>query len=141
MNRKLFWQGEPIKTEFGYCNVSENTDKPLWWYNYECNLDPMIGKVAAIPAIKITYADYSFCISNHFGIGYHKLTHGGWPNYSHFSLPLDSFVQDHHPEFNIYNFDLEGYENHEAKRRNWQHREFPVEFEKSEQLSKLINKD
>lgn len=131
---KLQWQGDPVKTKFGYCNVSENKEKNLWWYNFECNEDVILQGVAAIPAIEVTYGNQKFCIANHFGIGYHKLIHGGWPNYSHFSLPDDGFVEDHHSEFNIHKFDLEGYEQHEAERRKWQKQQFPEEFEKMERL-------
>jgi len=32
-NQKYFWQGEPVKTDFGVAYPIENTEKPLFWYN------------------------------------------------------------------------------------------------------------
>ena len=29
------WQGENVKVVFGYCTITENKEKPLYWYNYE----------------------------------------------------------------------------------------------------------
>lgn len=87
---RLCWHGEPVKTEFGSAFINEDTEKPLVWYNYEV-LNSKI-RTSVIPAIRITTkAGNSFVISNHFGIGWLKLKHGGWPGTTHFSLPKDSF--------------------------------------------------
>lgn len=147
MNRyKYQWHGEGVKTEFGYCLVSENKDKPLWWYNFECNWDDYNlcdrrysdDKIAHIPAIKITYDDQVFCIANHFGIGVHKLINGGWPSHRHFSLPVEGFNDSLTiPEKQMYcpkQFDLEGFEAHESERKKWQKRTYPIEFEKLEAM-------
>jgi len=145
--RKAYeWQGQPIKTEFGYCIVTENKDKPMYWYNYECNWDDYHNKErrssgdkrAIIPAIKITYEDQVFCIANHFGIGVHKLINGGWPSHRHYSLPVDGFdsviPKGEKIIFCLKQFDLEGFEAHESERKKWQKRTHPIEFEKSEAM-------
>ena len=136
---KYKWQGEPIKTEFGYCTVEQNKGKPLWWYNYECSFFPGYG-TAVIPAIKVTIKEYSFCLANHFGIGHHKLINGGWPGFAHFSFPDNCFKRSNEPAFNIQSFDINGYEEHEKLRRKWEKENFPVEFEKNERLRKIIQK-
>lgn len=35
MAKRFKWQGEPVKTRFGYCEVHRDDYKPLCWYNYE----------------------------------------------------------------------------------------------------------
>ena len=85
---KYKWQGEPVKVTFGNCIVIENKEKPLWWWNYECNEGSasLDGK-AVIPSLKIkTKEGNEFMIANHFGIGIHKLLNGGWPSHAHFSV-------------------------------------------------------
>lgn len=134
------WQGENVKVTFGYCQVKENLEKPLYWYNYECNWDfyynkPKRGmyKSALIPAVKVKYEDQEFVISNHFGIGYRKLIKGGWPNHNHFSLPIDGFVsnlsKDEYINYCIRKFDLESYEQHESNRNKWKLKNYPKELE------------
>jgi len=130
---KLLWQGEEIKKWFGYCKVYTNKDKPLYWYNFECEISTIHG-MELIPAIKIEYDGVLFCIANHFGIGYHKLINGGWPNYRHFSLPVESFEESHKPAFNFHSFDLDAYSQHEAMREQWQKKNFPDEYEKFEKM-------
>lgn len=150
---KYKWQGEPVKVEFGYCEVTENKEKPLFWYNFECNWDTHTDnqirsanpvKSAIVPAIKVTYQDREFCIANHFAIGAHKLKNGGWPNYTHFSLPKETFSKAVYKTeglvFCLRRFDLEGYEKHEAKRRKWQKANFPQEFEKIATLKQHLKK-
>jgi len=51
-DQKYFWQGKPVKVQFGYCKVQENKERPLWWYNYECFLIKS-KKCTIIDAIKI----------------------------------------------------------------------------------------
>lgn len=132
------WQGNPIKTEFGYCRVKENKEKVLWWYNYECNEFPSTG-TSVVPAIKVTMKDgYEFCIGNHFGIGHHKLINGGWPGFYHFSLDVNDFEKSPEPAYNLKEFYLEWFESYEAGRRRWQKENFPEEFEKSERLRRMI---
>lgn len=150
MNSKYFWQGEPVKIDFGAVYVEENEDKPLFWYNYECNWDFNLNKTkygeqkgAMIPAIKIYYRDHEpFIISNHFGIGVSKLLKGGSPRHTHFSF-YDDIKFDHienlpsfelKQAFKITDFDEEGFSNYEASRRKWQEKNFPEEFEKLERL-------
>jgi hypothetical protein len=129
MVKKYQWQGEPVKVIFGYCLVKENKEKPMWWYNYECRQDG----TAVIPALQITTQnDHSFFISNHYGIGVHKLINGGWPGCTHFSLNGGEFTGRHTLMYTV--FDLDGYEKHEANRRIWQKENHPEEYEKQQKL-------
>lgn len=132
------WQGEPCAYEFGYVAVTYNEEKPLYWYNYEVYL----GKGRAIiPAIRVTYGEEVFVISNHHGIGAHKLRNGGWPNYRHFSLPGDTFKASASiVEIHDKKLQLEDFEAQEANRRAWQKKEYPVEFERLEKLRLSIAK-
>lgn len=135
MKNNYQWQGEPVKVEFGLSIVKENSEKPLWWYNFECNDSFPKGR-AAIPAIRITTNnDYSFILSNHSGIGVHKLINGGWPNYAHFSLPDDGFTKG---GFKITEFDELEYCRHEADRNKWQKENYPEEYKQVESLRKII---
>lgn len=114
------WHGEPVEVVFGCSYVSENVDKPMYWYNYECRNSSVIGN-DLIPAIKITLKDgQSWVIANHFGIGIYKLLQGGWPNCVHFSLDLDTFKEDKAKHFKLTEFDHDRYSEHEAARRKWQ---------------------
>lgn len=156
MKHVYFWQGEPVKTDFGCVTVIQNTEKPLFWYNFECcwNLleqKPRRGlkedKSAIIPAIKITTKDnYTFYIANHFGVGAHKLRNGGWPTHRHFSFDGEVDFQGcenlghMRTLYNLRTFYLKGYDEHERARREWQKETHPEEFKKSEQLRKLIQK-
>lgn len=132
------WQGEPVKVEFGTCVVEENKDKPMWWYNFECNLTHPKG-IAVIEAVRVIHETGSFILANHCGIAVHKLLNGGWPNYAHFSLDGD-FKASKSPVYKITEFDLFGYELHEAGRRKWQRENFPAEFERSEALRRVFQK-
>lgn len=130
--KKYAWQGEPIKVDFGHCTVKLNKEKPLWWYNFDCSSSDTYG-ISIIPAIKITTSfGNEFCIANHFGIGHHKLIHGGWPNYTHYSLDMFSFEVSKKPEWRIIKFDLEGYENWYTLRQKWEKENFPEEFNRME---------
>ena len=147
---KYFWQGEPVRIEFGAAYPEENKEKPLFWYNYECNCDflqdkPIYDthKFCMLPAIKIYYKDQKpFIISNHFGIGVNKLLKGGSPRHTHFSFAdnvkfetideLESWVLKQ--SFKITEFDEEGFSNYEAKRNKWQKENFPEEYEEMEKF-------
>jgi len=132
---KYFWQGEPVKVEFGNCIVKKNKEKPLWWYNYECSLEPMYEK-ACIPAIRITASwGEPFVISNHCGIGVYKLMKGGWPDSTHFSLDGKFSTK---PQLKITEFDLEAFQQHEAERRKWQIETYPEEMAKIKGLEDMI---
>lgn len=147
-NQKYFWQGEPVKTDFGVAYPIENTEKPLFWYNYECNWDithdkPSYDTVksAVIPAIKITtQSGYSFVIANHNGIGANKLIKGGWPTSTHFSFADDVKFEGCEELgtlrniFSIREFDEDGFIEYENKRKRWQKENYPVEFEQSERI-------
>lgn len=134
------WHGKPVKTQFGFCTVFTNKGKPLWWYNYECS-ERLADGMSIVPAIKVTVeSGYSFCLGNHFGIAHHQLINGGWPGYAQFGLPIDGFEESKKAEYNLRQFDLIGYEEHEARRRKWQFDNFPVEFEKSERLRQIIQR-
>ena len=147
---KYFWQGEPVRIEFGVAYPEENKGKPLFWYNYECNWDflqdkPIYDthKFCMLPAIKIYYKDQKpFIISNHFGIGVNKLLKGGSPRHTHFSFAdnvkfetideLESWELKQ--SFKITKFDEEGFTNYEAKRNKWQKENFPEEYEAMEKI-------
>ena len=127
------WHGEPVKVVFGSCIIQENKEKPLYWYNYECYPDG----VACVPCLKVTSEDgYSFLISNHHGIGVNKLLKGGWPDQTHFSLDGGDFSTS--PRQKYETFDLDGFEEHERKRREWQKLHFPEEYEKMEAFKNAI---
>jgi hypothetical protein len=147
MKNNYEWQGKPCDVLFGYVLQEENTEKPLYWYNFECHTKEKPdgsfkpermccanGKhFAVIPAVQVTQDGYSFLLANHYGIGVHKLKNGGWPNYAHFSLN-GKFEESSAPYFAFKKFDLEEYERHESERRKWQKKEYPVNFEKLELL-------
>lgn len=147
---KYFWQGEPVRIEFGAAYPEENKEKPLFWYNYECNWDFLqdkpihdTRKIGMLPAIRIYYQDQKpFIISNHFGIGVNKLLKGGSPRHSHFSFAdnvkfetIDELVSwGLKQSFKITEFDEEGFSNYEAKRNKWQKENFPEEYEEMEKF-------
>jgi hypothetical protein len=130
-NKKYQWQGEPVSVIFGYCVVAANQEKPLWWYNYECALDRDTKSCICVIKVILKTGE-TFLLANHFGIGVHKLLNGGWPNYQHFSI--DGNFSTSSPDPWQLKFDLEGFEDHESKRRIWQKENFPDEFERMERL-------
>lgn len=132
------WQGEPVIVEFGYSEVKPDTEKPLMWYNYECDLAVGTMGIAKIPSIEITYGDSSFVLANHFGLGVEKLRRGGWPNFPHASLPDNSFNQDN--SFVILEFDIDGIKKLDKERDAWMQKTNPEEFEKLQSLKAMINK-
>lgn len=146
-NNKYQWQGEPVTVKFGYVVQTENSEKPMYWYNFECyNKEELDGSFkddhfvkdngkhfCLIPAIEVSTGKSVFILSNHYGIGVAKLLKGGWPNHAHFSLDGE-FTESKAPYFAFKEFDLEGYENHESERRNWQKKTYPLEFERMEQF-------
>lgn len=134
---KYQWQGTPARVQFGYVHQEENTDKPLYWYNYECSLE-RIGaefnkRFALIPAIKVTQGNQSFVISNYAGLGVHKLLNGGWPNYAHASLD-GKFHESEERHWRILSFNEDEYAERESERNNWFAKEFPEEFKKLQAL-------
>lgn len=145
------WQGEPVKVRFGYVPQDENTEKPMYWYNFECyNKKELNGTFkedhfvrdngkhfAIIPAIEVESASgYKFTLANHFGIGISKLIKGGWPNHTHFSLSGE-FKESRSEPYLLLSFDLDGYEKHEAARNSWFKREYPDEYKKLQALKEL----
>jgi hypothetical protein len=135
-NQKYFWQGEPVKVQFGYCKVQENKEHLLWWYNYECSLNKS-RLYTIIEAIKIE-TENPFVISNHFGIGVYKLINGGWPDCEHYSLPLESFSPCKPIEQDEI-FNIEGYSNHERGRIKWFFEVYPEESKRLKNLKKHIS--
>lgn len=138
--KKYKWNGEFVKTTFGFCKVEENAEKPLWWYNYECSLTK--GNTY-IEAIKVEYKGQEFCIANHFGIGVYKLINGGWPDKTHFSLPLETFIPNEGKTMSYLEtrkFDEEKYSEHESNRHNWQKYAYPEEFKRMQSLKNMIIK-
>ncbi|WP_420581962.1 hypothetical protein [Reichenbachiella sp.] len=134
---KYQWQGEPVKVEFGCSTVSENKEKPLWWYNYLCD---KCGGQAEIPSIRITtVSGQSFVISNQFGIGVHKLLNGGWPNMTHASLP-DTGFEVNEMDYKIEEFNKESWLFYNSKKDSWMKEKHPEEFERLESLREVINR-
>jgi len=141
------WRGEPCEVKFGYVIQSENKEKPLYWYNFECynskqlddtfKPDHMVkdngDHFALIPAVQISQGKSTFVLANHYGIGLSKLIKGGWPNHAHFSL--DGEFKESNAEYDaIKEFDLDGYERHESARKDWQRKNYPKEFADMENL-------
>lgn len=138
MNTQYQWHGEPVSVEFGFCMVTKNEEKPMYWYNYLVSISPE-GKFATIPAIKITTKDgYSFCIANHHAYGIHKLIEGGWPNHGHSSLPLESFTEDNGWKFT--EFDEKGLIAFQKAQDKWQEKNFPELHKKMEAAKKIANR-
>lgn len=141
------WQGEPVSVKFGYTMVKENKEKPLWWYNFECNVKqnihdeyiPSYGTtgMALIPSIQVSQGNSVFIIANHFGIGVSKLIKGGWPNHSHFSVNGE-FTEDN--DFAIYEFDELSYSKHESERNKWQKENYHDEYKKLEDMRNSFKK-
>lgn len=137
--RKLKWQGEEVAAEHVTLKIYENKDKPLWWSNYEVCLASRDASIyALVPALKITYNERVFYISNHFGIGLRKLRKGGWPNHQHFGFDEIEEYKSCLERFDSYC--ERDFIDHERSRRIWQMTNFPKEFEASERLRKLIQK-
>lgn len=133
---KYNWQGEPVQVEFGHFHAKPDETRPLAWYNFECETDPARYSTdgsCAIDAIRFTYRDQVIIIANHFGIGEHKLRHGGWPSHRHFSFGAGKFVPlGFKFEYGRLN-ELE-FSEHEAKREAWMRRTDPKEFERIQLL-------
>lgn len=143
---KFEWQGEPVKIEFGHCKVTKDEKHNLYWYNYDCDITNG-HETAFIDAVKVTTRNgEEFCISNQNAYGVHKLRNGGWPNCGHASLPLEGFETNEpmgwkmRSWFENKEFDLVGYEKQESDRRNWQKKNFPIEFEKSDKIVRAMRK-
>lgn len=137
MDHKYQWQGEPVQVEFGYCVEYTNKDKPMFWYNYECEQLPGKGQ-AIIPAVRVLTKEGSFVLSNHHGIGVKKLLAGGWPNERHYSLTDAGFVRSSSEEYRITEFDGKGFTVHELKREKWQATVHPKEYRKLKQLELMF---
>lgn len=137
------WQGQKVKVTFGYVNVTENIEKPLYWYNYECHQNKVGAewkhKFALIPAVKVTTENSEFLLSNQAGLAVHKLINGGWPNYSHSSLN-GKFTEDNSPVWAIKEFDEEEYCVIESARNKWFSQEYPEEWNKLKELQESYRK-
>lgn len=131
--KKYRWHDEPVKVEFGICKVEENKEKPLWWYNF----DVAMGK-EEIPAVRVTYGEHSFVISNRYGEGEEKLRRGGWPNFPHASLPDDLFSVTGIG----FKYDPDGINDWNAKRDKWQKENLSHldDYKKSQSLKQVILK-
>ena len=126
-----------MKIKFVSIWVTLDLRNPLYWFNYECALSE--DNTASIPCIQVFYRDESFVISNHFGIGVHKLSNGGWPNFPHYSIGEDEHFEDDKKPILI--FDEPGYREHEGKREAWRKENYPAEYEKLSLLRSLIKKN
>lgn len=135
--RRYQWQGEAVDVVFGYCLVTENKDKPMYWYNYNVFRNGQLP--TKIGAIRVDTSDgQSFCLSNDYGEGVHKLESGGYPNMPHRSLPSETFVEseDFRYKTTIYRPLIAYHE--EVDRRQYFMCMFPEEFKKSEALRNKI---
>ena len=143
---KYQWHGKEVGVRFGHYVTKPNTDKPLFWYNFECDVMPTNAHDGSVhlDAIEVTYTEDGgivqvFCIANHFGIGVHKLRNGGWPSHRHFSFSGGRFVEFDNglaPK----RFDEKGFAAYEAWRDAWMRKADPSEYERMESLRKLIRK-
>jgi len=136
MKNKYFWQGEPVKTTFGYCSIKKHDDKPMMWWNALCDDDGY----ALIEAVRVDAEIYGiFYIANFGGIGAYKLKRGGWPDCTHYSIPSDSsFTEERYG--NKRELDEEEYASVSCKIRTYQKINFPEEFEQGEALRALANR-
>ena len=132
------WQGEVVQITFGYSEVNYNEKRALWWSNYECSKQQ--DKIAIIPSVRVMYRDKSFVIANHFGVAVQKLTQGGWPQYTHFSLSDAPFTSTQNSVYNIKKFDEKKYAVHEQARSKWQQKNFPQQYNQMQQLVAKIKK-
>jgi hypothetical protein len=129
---KLQWQGQDVEVKYGYCDVVTNTEKPLYWYNYHCRNN---GK-ARLNAIKvITKEGNEFVIYNRHGIGWFKLSKGGWPNEGHASLPTETFVEDN--LYKVTEYYQEAFRNEAAMREKWLEEKYPLDYKKMQSLLKM----
>jgi len=138
------WHGEVVQIEHINVLVTQNKEKPLFWYNFECELNAPYTK-AMLPAIEITTQEgNTFIIANHNGIGLNKVRKGGWPDQPHFSFDEKDIVQiirrGEKGFYTIDSFCERDYSDLENQRRLWQKENFPEEFEKSEALRKMLRK-
>lgn len=143
---KYEWQGEPVKIKLGHCKINENKEKPIYWYNFECNMRLNLNeeyeywhcefdtKFGIVDAVQVIHSTGSFILANHFGIGIHKLINGGWPSHQHFSLDGKFEELNWKETIHLLKFDEVGFAKHEAARNKWQKENYPVEFEKLEKL-------
>lgn len=136
------WQGEPVEPEYGWFHAKPNIRKPLSWYNYECSLESNAHDGStAIEAIRFEYNGKLMVISNHFGIGIHKLKHGGWPTHQHFSFGEGRFMVGSPNLFHYRKLDEKAFAEHEAKRERWMKEVDPIGYERIIELRRLITKN
>jgi len=132
---KYQWQLEDVTVVFGDMIVTENKEKPLYWYNYEVHTQGFYPR-AIIPAIEITMQDgYKFYISNQFGIGAHKLLNGGRPSYAHFSLEGE-FKPSRRKR--LLKLDEEAYYKRNVEREAWQKEYYPEEYKQVKALEETL---
>lgn len=127
----LAWQGVPVQVKYGYCIVEPDKEKPLYWWNYHCR-ETGICKLAAIC---VNCDGYVFCIYNGHGIGWFKLSKGGWPDEGHSHLPVDTFTEDNSYEITEYDrlsFQRELYYTHKWRKEN-----YPEEYKRVEALLEI----
>lgn len=137
MNKQtvLQWHGEDVAVRYGFCDVETNTEKPLYWYNYHCR---ETGK-ARLHAVEITPKEGNpFVIYNGHGIGWFKLSKGGWPNEGHASLDIETFTED--KEWTIDSYDQVNFRMEIAREREWFAAKYPDEEKKREALLAIINR-
>jgi len=134
------WQGEPVDVEFGNFHAKPDPTKPLMWFNFECETDPnrfSSDGSCAIPALRFTYGGQVHIIANHYGIGCHKLRHGGWPSHQHFSFGDGRFIAG--KDFlHAKGLREKEFAAHEAERERWMRKADPVAYKRIQSLREAI---
>lgn len=129
------WNDQPIdKVEFGYATVVENTQKPMYWYNYDIHASGQPSLKMA--AIRITQNGESFVIANIYGSGFRKITNGGTADLQHFGLTgNNTFVED--KSFAIKAYDKEGLDKRQEMANDYFLHKEPELFKKFDSLRRL----
>lgn len=137
---KYKWQGDPVEVEFGNFHALPS-DRRLMWYNFEIESEPNMSKDGslAIPALRFTYNGEEHIIANHFGIGVHKLKHGGWPSHQHFSFGKGRFIAGD-DYLHCKRLREKEFAQHEAKRESWMRGTDPDGYARIQELREAARK-
>ena len=131
---KLQWQGEDVTVRYGFCDVI-TSEKPLYWYNYHCRENGS----ARLAAIEVTTKDGKpFVIYNGHGIGWFKLSKGGWPNEGHSSFDGQEFVES--SDHIITEYDQLMFRMEHGRQEAWFNEKYPEAIKQKEALLAMINR-
>jgi len=153
------WNDKLVTIEHLWVKIKENEDQPLYWYNYNVNVEGEARNWTIMPALEITTErGEKFIISNHYGTGINKCRKGGCADQYHGSFRkcdiLEviryesesykrlSYIGDRDNHLLEKNIQLreKAYVQEEQERRAWQRKYYPQDFEKLEQLRKSFIK-